>query len=163
MLLVIRYALSTLTPFLIAALAAAALRPIVDFLNKRLHLPRKITGVALTVLLFLLLASLGLILSDRVIDAATAFLRTVPSLWSRTLMPALRSLVESLTDKLTQMNVELDFSVDELFAPLGTSITSLSAKLLSMAGNAAFSLPSPTPFAPTMVISRLFKLIIPCS
>lgn len=124
--LVIRYALSALTPFLIAAAAAAALRPIVEFLNKRLHLPRKITGFALTVLLFLLLAFLGLILFDRVIDAATAFLQAVPSLWSGTLMPALRGLFATLTEKLTQMNVEIDFSVDELLAPLGTGITKIN-------------------------------------
>lgn len=156
--LVIRYALSALTPFLLAALAAAVLRPIVDFLHKRLHLPRKVTGVALTVLLFLLLAFIGLILFDRVIDAATAFLRAVPGLWSGTLMPALRSLFESFTERLTQMNVELDFSVDELFAPLGTSITSLSTKLLSMAGNAAFSLPSLLISVIICIVSTLFIL-----
>lgn len=156
--LVIRYALSALTPFLIAVAAAAALRPIVGFLHDRLHLPRKITGVALTVLLFLLLAFLGLILFDRVIDAATAFLRAVPGLWSGTLMPALRSLFASFTEKLTQMNVELDFSVDELLAPLGTGITSLSTKLLSMAGNAAFSLPSLLISVIICIVSTLFIL-----
>lgn len=157
-LLVIRYALSALTPFLIAALAAAVLRPLVDFLNKRLHLPRKITGIALTVLLFLLLAFLGLILFDRVVDAATAFLRTVPSLWSGTLMPALRSLFDSFAERLSEMHVELDFSVDELFAPLGTSITTLSTKLLSMAGNAAFSLPSLLISVIICIVSTLFML-----
>ncbi len=157
-LLVIRYALSALTPFLIAALVAAVLRPIVDFLNKRLHLPRKITGITLAVLLLLLFALLGLILFDRVIDAATAFLRTVPSLWSGTLMPALRSLFDFFEEKLIQMNVQLDFSVDELFASLGTSITSLSAKLLSMAGNAAFSLPSLLISVIICIVSTLFML-----
>lgn len=156
--LVIRYALSALTPFLIAAMAAAALRPIVGFLNRRLHLPSKITGVALTVLLFLLLAFLSLILFDRVIDAATAFLRAVPGLWSGTLMPALRSLFDTFTEKLTQMNVEIDFSVDELFAPLGTSITSLSTRLLSVAGNAAFSLPSLLISVIICIVSTLFML-----
>ncbi|MBQ8654838.1 MAG: sporulation integral membrane protein YtvI [Clostridia bacterium] len=156
--LVIRYALSALTPFLLAAMAAAVLRPIVGFLNKRLHLPRGVTGVALTVLLFLLLAFLGLILFDRVLDAVTAFLRAVPGLWSGTLMPALRSLFEDFSQKLTQMNVELDFSVDELITPLGTSITSLSAKLLSMAGNAAFSLPSLLISVIICIVSTLFML-----
>ena len=157
-LLVVRYALSALTPFLIAAIASAALRPITSFLHKRLHFPYKVTGIALTVLLYLLLAFLGLILFDRVIDAATAFLRAVPSLWSGTLMPALRSLFEAFAEKLTQMNVELDFSVDELFAPLGTSITTLSTKLLGIAGNAAFSLPSLLISTIICIVSTLFML-----
>lgn len=155
---IIRYALSALTPFLIAAIVAAVLRPIVSFLHTRLHLPRKVTGVALTVLLFLLLAFLGLILFDRVVDAATAFLRTVPGLWNETLVPALRALFASLTEKLNQMHVELDISIDELLAPLGTGITTLSTKLLGMAGNAAFSLPSLLISVIICIVSTLFML-----
>lgn len=157
-LLVIRYALSALTPFLIAAIAAAVLRPIVGYLHKRLHLPRKPTGVALTVLLFLLIAFLGLILFGRAIDAAMTFLRAVPGLWNGALMPALRGLWASATEKLTQMNVEIEVSVDELLAPLGTGITTLSTKLLGMAGNAAFSLPSLLISVIICIVSTLFML-----
>jgi len=59
---------------------------------------------------------------------------------------------------LTSMNVDLDVSVDELFAPMGTSITTLSTKLLGMAGNAAFSLPSILISVIICVVSTLFML-----
>ena len=156
--LIIRYALSALTPFLLAALAAALLRPLVSMLEKRLRLSPKITGTVLTILLFLLLAFIGLILFDRVIDVGTAFLRTVPGLWSNTLMPALRGLFSALTDKLSQMNVEIDLSVDEMLAPMGTWLTTLSTKLLGMAGNAAFSLPSLLISIIICIVSTLFML-----
>ena len=156
--LVIRYALSALTPFLLAALAAAMLRPLVGMLEKRLHLPHKITGTVLTLLLFLLLAIIGLILFDRIIDVGTAFLRTVPGLWSNTLMPALRELFSAITNKLNQMNVEIDLSADEMLAPMGTWITTLSTKLLGMAGNAAFSLPSLLISVIICIVSTLFML-----
>ena len=116
-LFVVRYALSALTPFLIAAVAAAVLRPMVAFLHERLHLPRKATGVALTVVLFLLMAFLGLILFDRVIDAATAFLRAVPGLWSGKLMPALDTVdgLDKAADALAQAAAEQRFlSKDDL-------------------------------------------------
>lgn len=156
--LVLRYALSALTPFIVAALAAAAIRPLVAFLHKRLRLPKKLIGVVLTLMLFLLAAFLSLILFDRIIDAGTAFLRAVPGLWSDTLMPALRTLFFSMTDSLTQMNIDIDFSVDQVLAPLGTSITSLSTKLLSMVGNAAVSLPSMLIKVIICVVSTLFIL-----
>lgn len=73
-------------------------------------------------------------------------------------MPALRSLFASATEKLTQMNIEMDISADELLAPMGTGITTLSTKLLSMAGNAAFSLPSLLINVIICIVSTLFIL-----
>ena len=124
--LALRYAMSALMPFIIAAVTAALLRPVLNLLNKKLHLPRKPVGIVLTVVFYLLIAFLGLILFSRLLDAATAFLRALPSLWNDTMMPALSDLASMLTDKLAQMNVKLNFSADEMLGHLGSDITSLS-------------------------------------
>ena len=156
--LVLRYAMSALTPFIIAAATAAILRPVLNFLNKKLHLPRKPVGVALTVIFYLCIAFLGLVLFSRLLDVATAFLRALPGLWNDTLMPALSSLASMLTDKLAQMNVKLNFSADEMLGHLGSDITSLSTTLLGMAGNIAFSLPSVLINVIICIVSTLFML-----
>ncbi len=156
--LVIRYALASLMPFLIAAVAAAILRPVLRLLNQRWKIPRKLAGVSITVLFFLLIASLGIVLFDRAFDAVMSFVRALPGLWSDTLMPALKVVGYDLAEKLAQMNVDISFSVDELLAPLGTSITSLSTKLVGMAGNFAFSLPSALISVIICIVSTLFML-----
>lgn len=156
--LLVRYALSALLPFVVAAAAAAILRPLLRTLNIRLKLPRKATGVALTVLFYLLLALLGVVVFDRILDAVRAFLTSLPSLWSETLMPVLRSLGERLTVRLAQMNVELDVSLDELLGSMGSEISSLSSTLLGMAGNVAFSLPSVLISVIICIVSTLFML-----
>lgn len=155
---VLRYALSALMPFVIAAVCAAILRPALRFLNTRLHLPRKPTGILLTVLFYLCIALLGIILFNRILDAATTFLVSLPRLWSETLMPALREMGQWLTDKLLQMNIEMEFSVDELLNHLGSDITSLSTRLLGMAGNFAFSLPSLLISIIICIVSTIFML-----
>lgn len=154
----LRYAMSALTPFIIAAVTAALLRPVLNLLNRKLHLPRKPVGIILTVIFYLLIAFLGLILFSRLLDVATAFLRALPSLWNDTMMPALSDLASMLTDKLAQMNVKLNFSADEMLGHLGSDITSLSTTLLGMAGNIAFSLPSVLINVIICIVSTLFIL-----
>lgn len=154
----IRYALSALMPFVIAAISAAILRPALGFLNRRLHLPRKPAGIVLTLLFYLCIALLGFVLFDRILDAVTGFLRALPGLWSETLMPAFRDMGAWIADKLAQMNVEMNFSMDEILNHLGSDITSLSATLLGMAGNFAFSLPSLLISVIICIVSTLFML-----
>lgn len=157
-LLVIRYALNALMPFVIAALSAAILRPVMRFLNRKLHFPRRTTGVVLTVLFYLCIAGLGIIVVDRVLDAGVSFLTSLPGLWNDTLMPALMRLGDALTAKLAEMNFEVDFSIREMLTSLGSTITSLSSKLVGMAGSVAFSLPSLLISVIICIVSTLFML-----
>jgi len=157
-LLVIRYALNALMPFVIAALSAAILRPVMRFLNRKLHFPRRTTSVVLTVLFYLCIAGLGIIVVDRVLDAGVSFLTSLPGLWNDTLMPALMRLGDALTAKLAEMNFEVDFSIREMLTSLGSTITSLSSKLVGMAGSVAFSLPSLLISVIICIVSTLFML-----
>ena len=155
---VIRYALSALMPFVLAAVIAAVLRPLLRLLTQKLHLPKKPTGIAITMFLYLLIALLAIILVDSALDAATSFLRSLPSLWNDLLKPALSGLGHLVTEKLAQMNVELDFSMDQFLNHLGSDITSLSTKLLGMASSFAFSLPSLLISSIICIVSTLFML-----
>ena len=157
-LLVLRYALNALMPFVIAAVCAAILRPVLRFLNKKLHLPRKPTGVVLTVLLYFLIALIAVIVVDQALDAGISFLTSLPALWNHTLMPALMRLSDALTAKLAEMNFEVDFSVREMLTSFGSTLTSLSSKLVGMAGNFAFSLPSLLISVIICIVSTLFML-----
>jgi len=156
--LVIRYALNALMPFVIAAISAAILRPVLKFLNTRLKMPQKITGVVITILFYLLIALLGVVIFDRLVSAATSFLVSLPELWNVTLMPALRNIGEWMGNKLSQLTISLDMQVEEVLAPLGAGISSLSTKLLGMAGGIAFSLPSVLISVIICIVSTLFML-----
>lgn len=157
-LLVIRYALNALMPFVLAALSAAILRPVLRFLNRKLHFPRRLTGAVLTILFYLCIATLAIIAVDRVLDVGVSFLTSLPGLWNDTLMPALSRLGDAVTAKLAEMNLEVNLSVHEMLTSLGSTITSLSSKLVGMAGNFAFSLPSLLISVIICIVSTLFML-----
>lgn len=156
--LVMRYALSALMPFVVAAISAAVLRPVLRFLNERLKAPRKLTGIVITLLFFLCIALIGVMIFDRLFDAATAFLVSIPEMWTDTLMPAFRTIGYWLAGKLKQLNISLDFTVEELLAPLGSGITSVSSTLLGMVSGIAFSLPSMLISVIICIVSTLFML-----
>jgi len=105
-----------------------------------------------------LIALLGVVIFDRLVSAATSFLVSLPELWNVTLMPALRNIGEWMGNKLSQLNISLDMQVEEVLAPLGAGISSLSTKLLGMAGGIAFSLPSVLISVIICIVSTLFML-----
>lgn len=156
--LVVKYALSALMPFVIAAISAAILRPVLDFFNQRLKFPRKPTGVVLALVFYLCIALVALVVVDRMLDTATSLLMALPGLWNDTLMPALEKIGIALGEKLAQADIELEFGAEELLSQLGTRITSLSAKLLGKVGGIAFSLPSMLISVIICIVSTLFML-----
>ena len=157
-LLVIRYALNALMPFVLAAISAAILRPVLRFLNQKLHFPQKATGVVLTILFYLCIACIAVVVVDRALDAGISFLTSLPTLWNNTLMPSLMRLSDAFTAKLAEMNLEVDFSLGEMITSFGSTITSLSSRLVGMAGNFAFSLPSLLISIIICIVSTLFML-----
>lgn len=156
--LVIKYALNALMPFVIAAICSAILRPVLRFLNERLKLPRKPTGVVITIVFYLCIALAAVVVFDKLFTTATAFLMELPDLWNDTLMPALKNIGGWLGTKLAQMNISLDITAEEMLSPLGSAISSLSTKLVGMAGGIAFSLPSMLISVIICIVSTLFML-----
>lgn len=158
-LVILRYALSSLVPFVIALVVAALLRPVLRFLNEKLKMPKAFTGILLTLTFYLLVLVLGIVVMDRLLDVVRAFLMSIPSLWSGTLLPILRSSGEEVSMMLAEFDIGTDFiSLNEILNHLGTNITSLSTKLLSAVGNIAFSLPSLLISVIICIISTLFML-----
>ena len=156
--LVVKYALNALMPFVIAAICSAILRPVLRFLNERLKLPRKPTGVVITIVFYLCIALVAVVVFDKLFTTATAFLMELPGLWNDTLMPALKNIGDWLGTKLAQMNISLDITAEEMLSPLGSAISSLSTKLVGMAGGVAFSLPSMLINVIICIVSTLFML-----
>ena len=154
-----RYALTTLLPFLIAWVVAAILHMVLKRFRGKKHFPRKPVGIALIVLFYLAIAFLGVILCDRVLDAAIGFLTSVPQLWSNTLTPALRLAGEKITELFAHFDVELHWSVNELVASAGKAVTSYSTQLLGKIGNFAISIPGVLVDTIICIVSTVYILL----
>lgn len=158
--LIIRYALSALMPFVIAAIVAAILRRPVRFLHRKLRFPYKLTGIVLTVIVYICIALAAILTIDAVVDLGISFLQSVPGLWSRSLAPALREISENVVAKIEQFNInlDLDLAVENALSTIGSGISSVTASLLGYIGNLVYSLPTMLINVIICIVSTLFIL-----
>lgn len=153
------YAMTTLLPFVIAWAAAAMLHPLFGLLKRKVRFSCKWIGIALTLIFYLLIAFLGIILCDRLLDAAVSFLTSVPCLWSETLMPFLQASGEKITELFAHFNVEMNVSFNELISSAGKTIISYSTQLLGKVGNGAISIPGLLVDTIICIVSTVFILL----
>lgn len=153
------YAMTTLLPFVIAWAAAAILHPLFGLLKRKVRFSCKLIGAVLTIIFYLLIAFLGIILCDRLLDAAVSFLTSVPRLWSDTLMPFLQASGEKITELFAYFNVEMNVSFNELISSAGKTIISYSTQLLGKVGNIAISIPGLLVDTIICVVSTIFILM----
>lgn len=154
-----RYMMSSLLPFFIAFIVAAMIHPLLDKLTKRCHLPHKLTGIVLIVLVYTLLAFLGIILCDKIADFVQKMIVLTPRVWSSTMLPTLRSAWESITAFLARWDIEIDLAMDKVLAALDSSIKTVSAKAVAMVGNFAVSVPGKLVNTIICIVSTVFILL----
>lgn len=154
-----RYMMSSLLPFFIAFIVAAVIHPLLDKLTKRCHLPHKLTGIVLIVLVYTLLAFLGIILCDKIADFVQKMIVLTPRVWSSTMLPTLRSAWESITAFLARWDIEIDLAMDKVLAALDSSIKTVSAKAVAMVGNFAVSVPGKLVNTIICIVSTVFILL----
>lgn len=154
-----RYMMSSLLPFFIAFIVAAVIHPLLDKLVKKCHLPHKFMGIVLIVLVYTLLAFLGIILCDKIAAFVQRMIVLAPRTWSGTLLPALRSIWESMTAFLARWDIEIDIAMDQVLAALDSSIKTLSAKAVALVGNFAVSVPGKLVNTIICIVSTVFILL----
>lgn len=154
-----RYMMSSLLPFFIAFIVAAVIHPLLDKLVKKCHLPHKFMGIVLIVLVYTLLAFLGIILCDKIAAFVQRMIVLAPRTWSSTLLPALRSIWEGMTAFLARWDIEIDIAMDQVLATLDASIKTLSAKAVALVGNFAVSVPGKLVNTIICIVSTVFILL----
>ena len=82
-----------------------------------------------------------------------------PRTWSGTLLPALRSIWESMTAFLARWDIEIDIAMDQVLATLDASIKTLSAKAVALVGNFAVSVPGKLVNTIICIVSTVFILL----
>lgn len=143
--LVGKYLVAAVMPFLIALGIAFLLRPAVEFLSKKLKLPKKLCAVLLLILLFLLLGLLLTLAANRLLyelgrlvdhlsgeseqigEALSSLLSRVGGISSR--IPILRDIIA--LEGLETLGAQIDSMIKELAKNLVSSITTRIPDLIS--------------------------------
>ena len=154
-----RYVLTHLLPFFIAWIIAALLRPILKNFQDSKYLSRKLVGIVLAILFYVLLAFVGTIICSKIIDASISLLSSIPRIWNDSLRQSLQTFGLRITEVFDIFDIELDLSVNEVISSLGNTITSSSTTLVGKLGNMAISIPSLLVSTIICIVSSVYILI----
>ena len=120
--LLTRYALGVLMPFIVALLVSLLLKPAVAFFNERFKIPRSIAGIVLVVLFYALVGFLLTIIGVQLFAAAKSFFLLLPSLYTNTIAPWFDHLFVSLQAFAEKLDPSTTAAYNAVASNINTSL-----------------------------------------
>ncbi len=161
--LLVRYALPALFPFAVALLVTLLLRPLVNFLVRKLHFNRGAISVIFVLLFYGTIGLVVVLLVIKLINYIGIGIAKLPDFFNQTIVPALRSAGDSISKLIENFDsdgvIDLTDASSKLIASLNTTISDFSGKALSVVGSYATSVPAWLLNIVITIISTAFMLI----
>lgn len=155
-----RYALGILTPFLIAFLISLLLKPAVAFFHKKLKIPRGVSGVALVVLFYALVGLLLIVIGVQLFSSAKQFFMMLPSLYTDTFVPWMSNAFASLQEFAGHLDPDAAAAYNVVYSnittSLGDAIINISKQVVSWVTSSTLKAPKFLLNILIMVISTIF-------
>lgn len=140
-----RYALGVLMPFVIALLVSMLLKPAVTYFNEKHKVPRSVAGIVLVILFYALLGLLLTVIGVQLFSAAKSFFLMLPTLYAGTLAPWFSNLFASLqlfVEKLDPETASAYNSVaSSITSTLGGTVVNISKQVVSWVTNLTLKTP----------------------
>jgi predicted PurR-regulated permease PerM len=158
--LIARYALGVLMPFLIAFLVSLLLKPAVAILHSKLKLPRGLVGIVLVVVFYTLVGLLLTVIGVQLFSAAKSFFLTLPSLYANTIMPWMNRAFDSLQEFAARLDPDATAAYNVVSAnvttSLGDAVVSVSKSVVTWVTSSTLKAPKLLLNLLIMVISTIF-------
>jgi sporulation integral membrane protein YtvI len=143
--LLTRYALGVLMPFIVALLVSLLLKPAVAFFHEKLKLPRSIAGIVLVVLFYALVGFLLSVIGVQLFAAAKSFFLLLPSLYTNTIEPWFERLFVSLQAFVEKLDpstaTTYNAVVSNVTNSLGGTVVNISKAVVSWVTNLTLKAP----------------------
>ena len=161
--LLVRYALGVLMPFLIAFVISLLLKPAVAFLNEKLKLPRGVAGITLVVVLYALLGLLIIVLGVQLFSAAKSFFLTLPSLYTDGIVPWMQNAFTSLQEFAGHLDPEASAAYnvvsENVTKSIGDAVINISKAVVTWGTSSTLKAPKLLLNMLIMVISTIFLTV----
>ena len=158
-----RYALGILMPFLIAFLISLLLKPAVAFFHAKLKIPRGVTGVALVVIFYALLGLLLIVIGVQLFSSAKQFFMMLPSLYTDTFVPWMSNAFISLQEFAGHLDPDAAAAYNLVSSnvtnSLGDAIVNISKQVVSWVTTSTLKAPKFLLNILIMVISTIFMTV----
>lgn len=144
--LLVRFALPALFPFVIALLVTLLLRPLVNFCVRRLHFNRKLASALFVILFYGTIGLLTVLLVVKLVGVLGAFIARLPDFFNQTITPVIREATASISELIENFDadstIDLNKTVSGVISSLSTAISDFSGKALAFVGSYATSVPA---------------------
>ncbi len=158
--LVVKYGLPMLAPFVLGFLIASIMRRPTKFVTRKFHLPHKLTAMLMVLLFYCTIGLLITLLVIRIFGGIHGLVEMIPHLYAVHLEPALAELFLSIETLVYQMDESLfDLILEfegQVMAWLGSLISGVSAWAVAAVSGFATSIPGLFIELVLMVISSIF-------
>lgn len=161
--LIVRYALPALFPFVIALLVTLLLRPLVRLCVEKLHFNSKAASALFVVLFYGTIGLLVVLLVIKLIGYIGILIARLPDFFNQTVTPALKVAASMVSEIIENFNSQGTTDIDEtaanVISSLSTAISDFSGKVLAFVGSYATSVPSILLNIVITIISTAFMLM----
>lgn len=160
---IVRYALPELFPFVVAFIVTMMLRPIVRFLHNKLKLNTRVISVVLVVLFYGTIGVIVIWMAVEIVSAVADKVKDLPSFFQNQIRPFLATLFDEIQELLhnfdPEMAIDFETTANSLIASIGSTVMSFSGTLVSSLTNFAVSVPSFLLNIVIMIVATIFLLV----
>ncbi|MBE6038534.1 MAG: sporulation integral membrane protein YtvI [Anaerofustis stercorihominis] len=141
-----RYALGVLLPFAIALVVSSVIRPVIKAMKRKWNMKNNAAAIIAVLVFYSIIVCVLLLILISIGSAVMDLVSALPELYNTVIEPALTKAVNALSEFFNKFGfLGASFDEDAIFdfvASLGTTISTFSMSLISVAGSTAASLPS---------------------
>jgi sporulation integral membrane protein YtvI len=158
--LLARYALGVLMPFLVAFLVSLLLKPAVAFFHDKVKIPRSVMGIVLVVVFYVLVGLLLTVIGVQLFSAAKSFFMTLPELYTNTIVPWMSSAFATMQEFAAELNPDAaaayNMVASNVTKSLGDAIVNISKQVVTWVTSSTLKAPRLLLNVLIMVISTIF-------
>ncbi len=158
-----RYLLPILVPFIIAFLIAWAMQKPCKFLYKRFKINKKLSGLILLIVFYLVIGGLIVLISLGLISFVSEIIRDLPAIFENEIRPFLDNLGMDITSIVHQLPPEIEAGLLTIMHSLDSALDNLISVISTWALNFATSMVTVVPsfFISTVlcIISSFFFVV----
>lgn len=159
----VRYALPALFPFVVAYIVTAILLPLVRLINSKLKINKRILSVVLVILFYGTIGVIVIWLLIELVSFAADQIKDLPTFFQSQVRPFLVNLFDQIQEMLynldPEMAIDFDTTANSILSSLGSTVMSISGTVVGKLTDFAVSVPSFLLNIIIMIIATIFLLV----
>lgn len=148
----IKYLLPMLMPFVIGLIIAIAFQRAINFIENKTKLNRTLISVLILLVFYSFVCVILSIIGAKAVKMIGNLFYHLPQLYKDTLLPAMQTLTDSLTDQFPRLQFYLSDFLSNIDQTIFSFLSSISTRVVSMAAGIAGSLPN-------LLINFIFMIV----